>query len=119
MAKGFGKFLFGAAIVGAVAAGAYYLLKSNDYADDFDDFDDDENDDLEEFLKAETEQTEKSEREYVPLNLSKEAKAADTDKVIGEPEKKEAPAENVVKDENEEAKEAKDFQFTDLNKEES
>nr|MBQ8253681.1 hypothetical protein [Lachnospiraceae bacterium] len=59
--------LFGAAI-GAVAAGAYYVMKKNNTDrfddDDFDDFDDfDDDDDYENG-------TESVERTYVPLNLS-------------------------------------------------
>lgn len=59
--------LFGAAI-GAVAAGAYYVMKKNDSNrfddDDFDDYDEfDDDDDYENG-------TESTERTYVPLNLN-------------------------------------------------
>jgi hypothetical protein len=59
--------LFGAAI-GAIAAGAYYVMKKNDAdkfdEDDFEDFD--EFDDEEDYENG----TESAERTYVPLNLS-------------------------------------------------
>lgn len=59
--------LFGAAI-GAIAAGAYYVMKKNDADkfddDDFDDFDD--FDDEEDYENG----TESAERTYVPLNLN-------------------------------------------------
>ncbi len=107
MAKSFGKFLFGAVIAGAAAAGAYYLLKSTESQDDFDDFDDDVNDELEEFLK---EEAENAEREYVPLDLAKDNKTGDEVKIIGEVKD---DKENVIK-EGDPREEAKEFKFTDL-----
>ena len=76
MAKTFRKIILGTAVIGAAAAGIHHILNSKDRLDDFDDFDDEINDDLEEFLK---EEAENSEREYVPLDLSGEKKAADDD----------------------------------------
>ncbi|MBO4373614.1 MAG: hypothetical protein J5829_00750 [Lachnospiraceae bacterium] len=109
MAKGFGKFLFGAAIAGAAAAGVYYWLKSGEELEDFDDFDDDDvNDELEEFLE---EEAKNSEREYVPLDLSKDRKAEEGDRVIGNVND---GKENVVKGSDEAGSDAKDFKFTDL-----
>ncbi len=131
MSKGFGKFLAGAIIAGAAAAGAYYLLKAKEDEDDFDDFDDDVNDDLEDFLKEETAgREEKSRREYVPLNFSKEAvnevkkdieKTAGTikeegPKIIGDVKSKIKSDVNVVKDAAKEASDASEFKFTDLTK---
>ena len=114
MAKNFGKFLVGAALAGAVAAGVYYLLKSDEALEDFDDFDDEINDDLEDFLR---EEAENSEREYVPLDLSNSENKVDTkeEKIIGDvPSDK----DNVVKESDEKKEEAKEFKFTDLSKEE-
>ncbi len=69
--------LFGAAI-GAIAAGAYYVMKKNDddrfEDDDFDDFDD--FDDDEDYENG----TESAERTYVPLNLNtSSAETSDTE----------------------------------------
>lgn len=108
MAKGFGKFLFGTLVAGAAVAGVYYWLKSQEELEDFDDFDDDVNDDLEAFLE---EEAKNSEREYVPLDLSKDRKAEEGDKVIG---KVNDGKENVVKGSDEAGSDAKDFKFTDL-----
>ena len=108
MAKGFGRFLFGAAIAGAAAAGVYYWLKSNDELEDFDDFDDDVHDELEEFLE---EEAKNSEREYVPIDLSKDRKAGESDRVIG---KVSDGKEKVVKNSDDAGSDAKDFRFTDL-----
>ena len=108
MAKGFGKFLFGAVIAGAAAAGVYYWLKSGEELEDFDDFDDDVNDELEEFLE---EEAKNSEREYVPLDLSKDRKAGEGDRVIGNVSD---GKDNVVKESDEAGNEAKEFKFTDL-----
>ncbi len=107
MAKSFGKFLFGAVIAGAAAAGAYYLLKSVENQDDFDDFDDDVNDELEEFLQ---EEAKNAEREYVPLDLAKDNKTEGEVKIIGDVS---SDKDNVVK-EGDSREEAKEFKFTDL-----
>lgn len=118
MAKGFGKFLAGAVIAGAAAAGVYYLLKAKDDEDDFDDFDDDVNDDLEDFLKEETSDTEKSKREYVPLNFSKDKVDAAGEKVVGSMNKAADAAadaaEGIVKEAKAAADGASEFKFTDL-----
>ncbi len=111
MSKKFGKFLLGAAIAGAAAAGTWYLLKSNESLDDFDDFDDEINDDLEEFLKDEAEN---SEREYVPLDLSKEKKVEEGEKIIGDVS---SEKDNVLKEDDEKQTDAKEFKFTDLSEE--
>ncbi len=108
MAKGFGKFLFGAVIAGAAAAGVYYWLKSGEELEDFDDFDDDVNDELEEFLE---EEAKNSEREYVPLDLSKDRKAGEGDRVIGNVSD---GKEKVVKENDGAVSDAKEFKFTDL-----
>ena len=66
MAKKFGKVLMMTAALGAVAAGAYYYLKSKDALVD-DDFDDDDfDDDLDEEGAAK-----EAERNYVDLDLQK------------------------------------------------
>lgn len=108
MAKSFGKFLFGAALAGAAAAGVYYWLKSNEDLEDFDDFDDDVNDDLEDFLE---EEAKNSEREYVPLDLSKDRKAEEGDKVIGNVND---AKDNVVKESDKAVNEAREFEFKEL-----
>lgn len=116
MAKGFGKFLAGAVIAGAAAAGIYYFLKAKEDEDDFDDFDDDVNDDLEDFLKDETAaetsgDDNKSKREYVPLNFNQESVDAAKEKIVGNAEKAGEEAAKVVKDT---AAAASEFKFTDL-----
>ena len=114
MAKGFGKFLAGAVIAGAAAAGIYYFLKAKEDEDDFDDFDDDVNDDLEDFLKDETSCSENSsKREYVPLNFKQEPVDKNSEKIIGESGKSEKK-DAVVKEAAPASDGAAEFKFTDL-----
>ncbi len=90
MAKKFGKFLLFSLLAGVAAAGAYYYLKDRNDEDFFEDSEPDVNDDLEEFLKNESEKgpeqdDDTSNREYVPLNFSKEAVEEAEENIIGTP----------------------------------
>ncbi|BCN32503.1 hypothetical protein [Anaeromicropila herbilytica] len=71
--KKFGKFIFGALSVAALAGGAIYYLKNfvkKDSSDDFDDFDDDF-EDFDSDDEEEDKETDKSDtREYVTLNMT-------------------------------------------------
>ncbi len=69
--KKFTKGLIFGAAIGAIAAGAYYVMKKNDN----DRFDDDDFDDFDEFEDEEDYEngTESSARTYVPLNLNPSA----------------------------------------------
>lgn len=87
MARKFGKFLLFSVFAGAAAAGMYYFLKDRNDEDYFEDTEPDVNDDLEEFLKNESEkepEAERPDREYVPLNFTKEA-VQDAENIIGKP----------------------------------
>ena len=94
MAKKFGKFLLFTLLAGAAAAGAYYYLKDRQDEDLFEDSDPDVNDELEEFLKHESEKGPDdeeiepltSDREYVPLNFSKQAALEAESNIIGTPQ---------------------------------
>ncbi len=111
MAKKFGKFLLFSLLAGAAAAGVYYYLKDKNDEDFFEDSEPDVNDDLEEFLKKESEkgpepdsavnpvtdttadtETTVSNREYVPLNFSKEAVEEAEENIIGTPAEEVKPA---------------------------
>jgi uncharacterized membrane protein YebE (DUF533 family) len=75
--KKFGKFLFGTITLASIAAGAYYVYKNyikKDTSDDLDDFEDDFED-----LDTEEEETEKDTRGYVPINLTPETEAPETE----------------------------------------
>jgi hypothetical protein len=98
--KKFGKFIFGALSIAALAGGAFYYLKNfvnKDSSDDFDDFDDD----FEDFESDEeddaTEDTTADTREYVTLNMPEEDEALEessdnTDTVL------ETPSEETTAD---------------------
>ncbi len=119
MAKKFGKFLLFSLLAGAAAAGVYYYFKDKNDEDFFEDSEPDVNDDLEEFLKKESEkgpepgshedpgndtvtetdtatdadtETTVSNREYVPLNFSKEAVAEAEENIIGTPAEEVKPS---------------------------
>ena len=86
MAKKFGKFLLFSLFAGAAAAGTYYFLKNKETEDSFEDSEPDVNDELEEFLKNESESVPvPAEREYVPLNFSKE-EVEDAENAVDEEE---------------------------------
>ncbi len=89
MAKKLGKFFLFSLFAGAAAAGVYYYLKDRNEEDYFEDTDPDVNDELEEFLKQESEKgpdASMTDREYVPLNFSKQAvEDAESENIIGKP----------------------------------
>ena len=93
MAKGFGKFVLFSLFAGAAAAGTLYYLNNKKEEDLFEDSEPDVNDDLEEFLKNESGSgPSASEREYVPLNFSREAVLdAEKDTAEEKPEEKAEP----------------------------
>lgn len=86
--KKFGKFIFAALSVAAFAGSAYYLVKNvinKDSSDEFDDFEDefddfDFNDEGEADIAGSTEN-----REYVTLNITKDASEEEAEVVIEEP----------------------------------
>lgn len=91
--KKFGKFLFTAASLAAIAGGAYYFLKNvvnKDSKDDFDDFEDDFDD-----FDNDDESVEATEsREYVTININDEANTAFTEEVKTE----EVTADEIVEE---------------------
>ena len=87
MIKKLGRFITFVLVVGAVAAGVYYFIKSREDDEMFEDSDNDVNDDLEEFLKNEELNAENiisSKREYVPLSFenSQEVSTGTDDKPL-------------------------------------
>lgn len=82
MAKKFGKFLLGTAVVGAAVAGgiAYinkYKKDMEKLDDDFDDFEDEFDDDDLYFDDEDKTEGEDTKREYVPLHRQEETAQAD------------------------------------------
>ena len=108
MLKKFFKAFFCVAFLGAAAAGIYYFLTNDKYADtdDFDDLEDEENDDLQDFLDKEK----NADDHYVTLDLTTD-KASDDDKVIGDVKKDD---NNVVKADSNESDDVEGFSFSDL-----
>ena len=106
MFKKFLQIFLGISILGAAAAGAYYLLTRGD-EEDFDDFDEESNDDLQDFLDKEAQS---AEDHYVTLDLTKDTATKD-DKIIGEVKKEES---KVVKADDETNEAVEGFSFTDL-----